>query len=170
MLLGIYFFLNWEHWDKILTQFFYIEPKLDLKRKVLLFSMGSSLILLSWHLLSSLLLSQSSVGKLGLITHISSESRNPKPLTMNLNIPMHQVRHSETGWRTQEWHSSPKFVFLLGLFWIIFMYLKKLLVFYPIKNTIHVLLFHFQFEKKQKVRGETLELCQRATVRYQPMQ
>ena len=150
--------------------FFYIEPKLDLKRKVLLFSMSSSLILLSWYLFSSLLLSQSSVGKLGLIIHISSENRNPKPLTMNLNIPMHQLRQSEAGQRTREWHSSPKFVFPFGLFWIIFTYLKILLVFYPIKNTMHVLLFQFQFEKKQKVRGKTLELFQRAIVRYQPMQ
>lgn len=92
MPLGISF-LSWEQWEKTLTHFFFfnIEPKLDLKRKVLLFSVGSFLILLNWHLFSLFLLSHSSVGKLGLITHKSSENRNPKQSAINLNTPMYQV-------------------------------------------------------------------------------
>lgn len=158
MLLGISFFLELRAMRKRLSlnSFFLLEPKLDLKRKVLLFSVGSSLILLSWHLFSLLLLSHSSVGKLGLITHISSESRNPKTLAMNLNMPMYQMtllncgprRHSETDKITHCWHYSSKFAFLLCLFWIILRYPQNTL-----DVRAYLLLSHFQFEQKKNVKG-----------------
>lgn len=149
-------FVSWEQWEKILTHFFFlnIEPKLDLKRKVLLFSVGSFLILLSWHLFSLFLLSHSSVGELGLISHISSENRNPKQSAMNLNIPMYQVTLLNHAPQAKgAWLRNTQMELQ---FWIYFSSLPFLNNFKVPQITLGLrayLLSHFQFERKRKVRG-----------------